>query len=254
MMTIWWANHLTSKDALHVGQKLVIPPVNGLVVTVQPGDTLDSLSAKYSVDATDILAINQLEDPTLIIGQVLIMPDAAGAPIPTAPPAQAHHHEPRAAASCTSCGPTKYGGGKFTWPVIGGGNYISQYFHYGHWAIDIAATYGSKVVAAAKGTVTFAGWKNNGGGYQVWISHGSNLYTTYNHMSAITVSAGQSVGPGPAGRPDRHDRRRDRAAPPLRGLGRTDLERRHARQPAALLLSRPSPTRARGGALPLVGR
>ena len=44
--------------------------------------------------------------------------------------------------------------------------------------------------------MTFAGWKNNGGGYQVWISHGSNIYTTYNHMSAITVSAGQSVGRG----------------------------------------------------------
>ena len=138
MMTIWWANHLTSKDALHVGQKLVIPPVNGLVVTVQAGDTLESLSAKYSVDSTDILAINQLEDPTLILGQVLIMPDAAGAPIPTAPPVK-HTTTSKSSTSCTSCGPTKYSGGKFAWPVIGGGNYISQYFHYGHWAIDIAA-------------------------------------------------------------------------------------------------------------------
>ena len=51
-------------------------------------------------------------------------------------------------------------------------------------------------MAAAGGTVTFAGWKNNGGGYQVWISHGSGLYTTYNHMSAITVGRGQSVARG----------------------------------------------------------
>jgi len=28
-------------------------------------------------------------------------------------------------------------------------------------------------IQAAGGTVTFAGWKNNGGGYQVWIAHGS---------------------------------------------------------------------------------
>ena len=42
----------------------------------------------------------------------------------------------------------------------------------------------------------FAGWKNNGGGYQVWIAHGSNLYTTYNHMSSLTVGNGQSVGRG----------------------------------------------------------
>ena len=51
-------------------------------------------------------------------------------------------------------------------------------------------------MAAASGTVIFAGWKNNGGGYQVWIAHGSNLYTTYNHMSAITVGRGQSVSRG----------------------------------------------------------
>ena len=80
--------------------------------------------------------------------------------------------------------------------MSGGGNYISQYFHYGHYALDIAADYGSTVRAAGGGTVIFAGWKSNGGGYQVWIAHGSNLYTTYNHMSAITVGRGQHVGRG----------------------------------------------------------
>jgi murein DD-endopeptidase MepM/ murein hydrolase activator NlpD len=44
--------------------------------------------------------------------------------------------------------------------------------------------------------VIFAGWKNNGGGYQVWIAHGSGLYTTYNHMSAISVGSGQGVSVG----------------------------------------------------------
>jgi murein DD-endopeptidase MepM/ murein hydrolase activator NlpD len=44
--------------------------------------------------------------------------------------------------------------------------------------------------------VTFAGWKSNGGGYQVWIAHGSGLFSTYSHMSAVTVGAGQSVGRG----------------------------------------------------------
>ena len=193
MMTVWWANHLTSKE-LHVGQALLIPPVNGLVITVKEGDTLDSLATQYKVDAADILAVNQIEDPNLIIGQVLTLPDAAGAPIPT--PVPVKRTTTTRSSSCSSCGPVSYTGGAFAWPVVGGGNYISQYFHYGHYAIDIAADYGSRVVAAARGTVIFAGWKNNGGGYQVWISHGSGLYTTYNHMSAITVSGGQSVGRG----------------------------------------------------------
>ncbi len=196
MMTIWWANKLTAKDQLHVGQHLVIPPVTGLVITVKDGDTLDSLAAKYNLDGADILAVNQIEDPNLIIGQMLILPDAAGAPIATPTPIKrpvSGSTSGHKATSCTSCGPSRYTGGAFAWPVIGGGNYISQSFHYGHYAIDIAADYGSKVVAAAKGTVTFAGWKNNGGGYQVWISHGSGLSTTYNHMSAVTVSAGRSI-------------------------------------------------------------
>ena len=37
MMTVWWANKLTTKDSLKVGQDLIIPPVNGLVVTVEGG-------------------------------------------------------------------------------------------------------------------------------------------------------------------------------------------------------------------------
>ena len=53
-----------------------------------------------------------------------------------------------------------------------------EYFHYRASALDIAAPYGSRIVAAASGSVIYAGWKDNGGGYQVWIAHGSGLYTT----------------------------------------------------------------------------
>ncbi len=200
MMTLWWANHLTSKDALHVGQIIVIPPVSGIVVTVGPTDTLDSLAAKYDVAAADIVDANDLADPSLVVGQTLTIPGARGSGIaaPAPKPTTTRPTTPttRTSHPTTSRPPSRYTGGRFLWPVIGGNNYISQYFHYGHYAIDIAADYGSKVVAAASGTVIFAGWKDNGGGYQVWISHGSNLYTTYNHMSAITVGRGQSVGRG----------------------------------------------------------
>lgn len=197
MMTIWWANKLTSKDDLYVGQTLIIPPVSGLVVTVGTADTLDGLAARYEVAKEDILAINQLEDPNLIVGQVLMMPGALGNSIPL----------PRPAAPPVSSGgggsggssvrpPANYTGGAFLWPVVGGGNYVSQGYNGGHGGFDIAADYGSTVRAAAAGTVIFAGWKNNGGGYQVWIAHGDGLYTTYNHMSAVSVGNGQSVNAG----------------------------------------------------------
>jgi murein DD-endopeptidase MepM/ murein hydrolase activator NlpD len=201
MMTLWWANKLTSKDDLHVGQVLRIPPVNGLVVTVKDTDTLGALADHYKVDPADILKLNGLGDPTLVVGQVLVLPGAKGAPIPTPKPTPKPASKPSSGSSSSSHrsgggGPVHYTGGAFKWPVVGGGNYISQYYHYGHYAIDIAADYGTRVVAAAGGRVIFAGWKSNGGGYQVWISHGGGLYTTYNHMSAITVGTGQSVGRG----------------------------------------------------------
>ena len=203
MMTIWWANKLDAKDELKIGQRLVIPPVNGLVVTVGVTDTLASVAAAHGLDAQDIVATNQLTDTTLVIGQVLILPGARGAAIPTPKPtAPTRLATVSRATTRTSSGGTRstvrplndYSGGRFAWPVSGG--YISQYFHYGHPAIDIAADYGTPIHAAANGVVTFAGWRDNGGGYQVWISHGSGLYTTYNHMSSVAVSAGDSVGRG----------------------------------------------------------
>ncbi len=201
MMTVWWANDLKNKNDLKIGQTLTIPPVNGLVITVRTSDTLASVAAKYHADAADIIAVNELTDPVLVVGQTLTIPGARSAQIPTPKPTKAPTKKPTTTSRPTSSGgggstrpPAQYTGGKFAWPVAGG--YISQYYHYGHYGIDIAADRGTRVMAAAGGTVTFAGWKNNGGGYQVWVAHGSGLYTTYNHMSSVAVGRGQHVGRG----------------------------------------------------------
>jgi murein DD-endopeptidase MepM/ murein hydrolase activator NlpD len=200
MMTLWWANHLTAKDTLKTGESLVIPPVNGLVVTVKDGDTLDALAATYKVDATAIEDLNGLTDPNLVVGQVLILPGAQGAPIPTVAPTSTPTLKPTFRPSSGGSGsivaPPPYTGGAWAWPVVGGNNYISQYFHYGHYALDIAAQYGTPIVSPLAGTVIFAGWKNNGGGYQVWISHGGGIYTDHHHMSSVSVSVGQSLARG----------------------------------------------------------
>jgi Membrane proteins related to metalloendopeptidases len=197
-MSVWWANNLKSKADLHVGEVLRIPPVTGLIIKVAATDTLDALAARYDVNSTDILATNGLVDPNLVVGQVLVIPGAKGVAIPTPKVAAkpAARTTSRSSIGGSSRPPSTYSGGKFMWPVVGGGNYISQYFHYGHYGLDIAADYGSTARAPAAGTVIFAGWKSNGGGYQVWIAHGSGLYTTYNHMSGVSVGRGQHVGRG----------------------------------------------------------
>ena len=195
MMTLWWANNLAAKDQLHVGQKLTVPPIDGLVIVVKAGDTIASIAALTGSTADDIVAYNGLTDQTLVIGQVLIVPDARGKGIVDAGPKPTTKKSSSGGSSNYGSKPktpVSYSGGTFYWPVPGG--WISQYFHATHPAIDIAAPEGTRVLAAAAGTVIYAGWKDNGGGYQVWIAHGSGLFTTYNHMSAVLVHVGEHVG------------------------------------------------------------
>ena len=193
IMTVWWANHMTTKDSLKAGEDLVIPPVNGLVVTVKAGDTLESLAAASKITPDEIVAVNELTDTNLIVGQVLVLPGAKGDPMPTATPAPAPK---QATGGSGGTGPAPRVTGSWAWPVVGGGNYISQYFHYGHYGIDVAADYGSPIVAPVAAHVIFAGWKSNGGGYQVWLQLSNGLYTTEYHMSAVSVATGQDVAKG----------------------------------------------------------
>ncbi len=208
MKTIWWANNLKSKDRLKPGTKLRIPPDDGLLVKVKEGESLDRIARTYDVDPARIQEANGLGDDTVFIGQTLFIPKSAGtiASVPTPTPrptARVVANSGRGGGSVSNgggqaqpVGPIRYGGGRLVWPVVGGGNYLSQYFHYGHPAVDIAGDYGSPVVAAAGGRVIYAGWRSNGGGYQVWIDHGNGLYTTYNHLAGVSVGAGQTVGAG----------------------------------------------------------
>ncbi len=105
----------------------------------------------------------------------------------------------------SSSGGKKYVGGEFTWPTPSC-HYITSHFSprrknpvsgiwKRHTGTDIGASYGSAIVAANSGTVTLAGW-NSGYGNCVIIDHGGGKATLYAHMSAFSVSAGQSVTKG----------------------------------------------------------
>lgn len=64
-----------------------------------------------------------------------------------------------------------------------------------HTGLDIAASQGTPIAAAASGTVDFAGYKGSYG-YMVVISHSSSVQTYYGHCSKLYVSAGQKVTQG----------------------------------------------------------
>ncbi len=97
-----------------------------------------------------------------------------------------------------------YNGGVFTWPCPSSTRITSDYgvrlsptegASSNHKGIDIGADYGAAIVAAADGTVSYAGYGSATGNY-IMISHGSGIYTIYCHCSALLVSAGQQVTAG----------------------------------------------------------
>ncbi len=66
-----------------------------------------------------------------------------------------------------------------------------------HTGIDIDASGGTEVLAAADGTVTLAG-PNGDYGNCVIIDHGNGNSTLYSHMSVVDVSVGDTVAQGQA--------------------------------------------------------
>ena len=64
-----------------------------------------------------------------------------------------------------------------------------------HDGIDLAAPYGTPVVAAADGRVVTAGW-HGGYGREVALAHSGGIETIYGHMSRIAVVQGANVRRG----------------------------------------------------------
>ena len=98
-----------------------------------------------------------------------------------------------------------YNGGMFTWPCPGytriSDDYGMRPVHpiYGiekmHNGVDMAAPYGTAILAAYDGDVVAAAYSSSMGNY-IMIDHGSGLYTIYMHCSALYVSKGQTVTKG----------------------------------------------------------
>ena len=110
----------------------------------------------------------------------------------------------KAEASGTSYVTKTVGDISFTWPCPSSGRVSSGFgarssptegASSNHKGIDIGASTGASVVAAADGTVVIATYSASAGNY-VMLSHGGGVYTVYMHMSSIAVSSGQTVSKG----------------------------------------------------------
>ncbi|HVL64608.1 MAG TPA: peptidoglycan DD-metalloendopeptidase family protein [Actinomycetota bacterium] len=142
-------------------------------------DTKQTLLAQVESKKSKYEAVQQqLEQESAQIAQLLSSPSSSSAP----PPAT--------------------GGGTFAWPASG--PVTSPYGYrthpiFGdrrlHTGIDIGAGYGATVISSERGSVAFVGVMS-GYGNVVVVDHGGGLATTYNHLSAFSVSSGQRVSRG----------------------------------------------------------
>ncbi len=72
--TVRWSNGL-SGDAVSAGKRLVISPVDGIVYKIKSGDTIDAIASRYGADREKLIAINDLENGTMPVGQYIVIPD-----------------------------------------------------------------------------------------------------------------------------------------------------------------------------------
>jgi len=174
--SLFWANDLTQYSKIKVGQKLVVPPVSGIIYVVKKGDTLSQIVQTHKGSVPEIVEFNKLlNEADIFIGDVLVIP---GGQMPK---------------GLTRIVSIPVGASYFIIPAEGT---ITQGLHGDiSNAIDIANKCGKPVVASASGTVQRAGtiWV---GGKRITILHPNGVVTYYGHLSKILVKSGQQVRTG----------------------------------------------------------
>ena len=167
-----------STPSLTPGERLLVPPVDGTLVPVDPNQRLELLAQTFRVNPDALRRVNGLSSDGKLPSQLFIpaMKTDAIAPVP-------------AGSSNPSTGRERVV--RFIWPTQGT---LTQYFWQYHPGLDIANDVGTPELAADGGKVTWAGWGDYG--IYVQIDHGNGFQTVYAHMSKVLVSVGQVVARG----------------------------------------------------------
>ncbi len=197
--TLLWANSLSFRSTLKIGNVLSIPPVDGVLHTVKSGENLSYIAKKYSADVDNIITFNKLASADdLSVGEDLIIPGGevqASAPSRSIAPVKSLFSGTPTKAPARSALPA--GSGSWVWPTDL--RYITQYYGWRHTGVDIDCNGHNSSTnsnyAAADGVVVYAGWRN-GYGSTVEIDHGNGIKTRYGHNAQIYVNNGQVVTAG----------------------------------------------------------
>lgn len=194
--TLQYANKLTG-NALTVGQKLKIPPIDGIYVTVQRNDTLSGLSNKYKVNVAEISKYNPTieTDQPIFQGQEIFMPGVVAPKATT--PTSTTPGSPRVTPSRQGNVPSTILAtpGQFIWPTQVPTHFLSQGFKRGHTGLDLPRQNGFGIYASASGIAHVIPGRT-GYGNHIDIDHGNGWMTRYGHLSEFKIQNGQYVKQG----------------------------------------------------------
>lgn len=203
-------------------------PAEG-VHTVQRGETLYSIAARYGIDVRELARWNGISDTSVLsVGQTLRLTPPAGVatvtpvtpagstevrPLPApgaveAPPPVAGATVPPAPATATKPEPAKPELAKpepakpapaesavpWLWPAPG--KVIETFDETHNKGIDIVGNDGDPVLAAADGEVVYVGSALRGYGNLVIVKHNEEFISAYAHNRQILVKQGQGVKRG----------------------------------------------------------
>jgi murein DD-endopeptidase MepM/ murein hydrolase activator NlpD len=228
-------NHL-HRSLIHPGQVLKGPRTRAKAYVVGPGDTIYGIARRFGVSADSLLSANGLSRRRASIhtGEKLVLPSGfrdhgppperprletapppttSGRPQetppsgpqpytpparPSTPPANAPAVLPTAPTAPSDAQITQLGRGRFVWPLSGeivsdfGPKSVGQRND----GINIRASLGDPVRAAAAGDVVYAGDQVPGFGNLVLIKHADGWVTAYAHLARVDVKMQQKVAQG----------------------------------------------------------
>jgi lipoprotein YgeR len=169
-------------------------PVGPGFYRVERGDTVSKIARENRTSIANIQQWNSLSNPDSIdVGQVLRVAPPPGSA--SASTASASANAARNDAAADSLAQSKAGPGvSLIWPAQG--TVIHTFDGKNSKGIDIANAAGTPVVAAATGSVVYAGNGLRGYGNMLIIKHNDDYLTAYAHNRALLVKEGQTVQQG----------------------------------------------------------
>lgn len=221
--TLIWENDLSEDCKLKIGQTLVVLPYDGVNHVVTKGQTIKGIAKLYGVEEEVIMKYNG--EGEIKVGQKLFIKDGKRqVPVYVRSGIRSDERPWSGNTFDTKLMVVSQDepreGKSFIWPIVGGKGSLTQGFHTGHLALDIADASKPDTVAIASGVIVKAEggcpsrevkiWRNCNGGYGNYVilqvdpssvGFGDDVKSVqllYAHMDPLYVTQGQNVERGTA--------------------------------------------------------